>query len=64
MRYRYNFNVSTDSTLCYGPDYNDGAITVIPTVIFNAPYQFSLDQGLYQPTGVYWAYRQATIQYW
>ena len=49
-----NFNVSTDSTLCYGPDYNDGAITVIPTVIFNAPYQFSLDQGLYQPTGVYW----------
>jgi gliding motility-associated-like protein len=49
-----NFNVTTDSTLCYGPEYNDGAIIIGPLIAFNAPYQFSLDEGIYQANGSFW----------
>lgn len=40
-----NFLVTTDSTSCYGPDYNDGAVFVIATSIQNGPYQFGIDGG-------------------
>lgn len=38
-------SIATDSTSCYGPDYNDGAafVTVDPASTANAPYEFSVD---------------------
>jgi gliding motility-associated-like protein len=40
-----NFLVTTDSTSCYGPDYNDGSVFIIATSIQNGPYQFGIDGG-------------------
>ncbi len=46
-----NFTTSTDSTSCYGSDYNDGAVHISATSIQNSPYQFSLDNSIPQFSG-------------
>lgn len=45
------FTLTTDSTSCYGPNYNDGAIHVIGLTPVNMPYQYSLDGGPKQYSG-------------
>lgn len=42
------FVVYSDSTSCYGPEYNDGAVYIDVVSTQNGPYQFSLDSGEYQ----------------
>jgi gliding motility-associated-like protein len=37
------FVLTTDSTSCYGPNYNDGQIRVEGQTINNMPYQYSVD---------------------
>ncbi|HLP21955.1 MAG TPA: gliding motility-associated C-terminal domain-containing protein [Chitinophagales bacterium] len=46
-----NFTTSTDSTSCYGTDYNDGGAHVISTTPFNGPYTYSIDNGIGQYSG-------------
>lgn len=43
--YPDEFTVTTDSTSCYGSDYNDGSISVNVLSTINQPYYFSLDGG-------------------
>ncbi|MCW5908740.1 MAG: gliding motility-associated C-terminal domain-containing protein [Chitinophagales bacterium] len=45
------FTITTDSTSCYGPNFNDGAIHVVPTTALNAPFQYSVDGGFQQFSG-------------
>ncbi|MFN8287186.1 MAG: gliding motility-associated C-terminal domain-containing protein [Chitinophagales bacterium] len=45
------FQTTTDSTSCYGSNYNDGAAHIIATSIQNGPYMFSMDGGLSQYSG-------------
>lgn len=45
------FLATTDSTSCYGPDYNDGRAHVLATSVQNGPYQFSMDGGPLQFSG-------------
>ncbi len=40
-----NFTTSTDSTSCYGDDYNDGGAHIIATSVQNSPYQYGIDGG-------------------
>ena len=42
-----------DSTLCYGPDYNDGAALVLDSTVQNGPYQYSIDGGVLQDSGYF-----------
>ena len=42
-----------DSTLCYGPDYNDGAVLVLDSTIQNGPYQYAIDGGALQDSGYF-----------
>ncbi|MBL0310080.1 MAG: gliding motility-associated C-terminal domain-containing protein [Bacteroidetes bacterium] len=42
------FIVYSDSTSCYGPDYNDGVVYVDVVSTQNGPYQFSIDSGEFQ----------------
>jgi len=42
-----------DSTLCYGSDYNDGAVLITDSTIQNGPYQYSIDGGALQDTGYF-----------
>jgi gliding motility-associated-like protein len=46
-----NFTTSTDSTSCYGSDYNDGAAHITPLTLQNAPFQYILDGGISQISG-------------
>lgn len=46
-----NFVTSTDSTSCYGSDYNDGAAYIFATSIQNGPYEFGMDGGALQFSG-------------
>jgi gliding motility-associated-like protein len=46
-----NFLATTDSTSCYGDNYNDGTAEIIATSIQNGPYQFSMDGGPLQYSG-------------
>ena len=46
-----NFTTATDSTLCYGSDYNDGAAHITATTAQNGPYQFSIDNSTPQTSG-------------
>ncbi len=43
-----SFDVNTDSTTCYGQQFNDGAIAVTPLTLANAPYSYSLNGGVFQ----------------
>lgn len=43
-----DFVVTTDSTSCYGNDYNDGAIHINATSTINGPYWYSIDGGAQQ----------------
>ncbi|MBL0309246.1 MAG: gliding motility-associated C-terminal domain-containing protein [Bacteroidetes bacterium] len=39
------FIFATDSTSCFGDQYNDGAIYITETTLANRPYQYSVDSG-------------------
>jgi gliding motility-associated-like protein len=45
------FTLTTDSTSCYGPAYNDGAVHVTGLTVANMPYQYSLDGSPKQYSG-------------
>lgn len=45
------FTYETDSTSCYGNNYDDGAIYITGLNVFNMPYEYSLDGGLTQYSG-------------
>ena len=45
------YNITTDSTSCFGPDYNDGAIFINGLTPQNQPYQFSVDGSPLQFSG-------------
>lgn len=45
------FSFTTDSTSCYGADYNDGALHIFATSFQNGPYQFSVDGNNFQYSG-------------
>lgn len=45
------YTVTTDSTSCFGEDYDDGAIYVIGTTFVNQPFQYQLDGGPKQFSG-------------
>ena len=47
------FTTATDSTLCYGPAYNDGAAYISTTTPANGPYQYGIDGGALQDTGYF-----------
>lgn len=42
-----------DSTLCYGPNYNDGAAFIMDSTIQNGPYQWGIDGGALQDSGYF-----------
>ncbi len=46
-----NFTTATDSTSCYGADYNDGAAYITATSIQNGPYEFNIDGSIPQFSG-------------
>jgi gliding motility-associated-like protein len=48
-----NFFITTDSTTCFGSNYNDGAALITYISTQNAPYQFSIDNGTGQDTGYF-----------
>ena len=43
-----SFSTISDSTSCFGPQYTDGGIQVLPLSNTNVPYQYSLDSETYQ----------------
>jgi gliding motility-associated-like protein len=45
------FTVATDSTSCYGSEYNDGAAYIEATTIQNGPYLYAIDGGTQQYSG-------------
>ncbi|MCW5908676.1 MAG: choice-of-anchor L domain-containing protein [Chitinophagales bacterium] len=45
------FTITTDSTSCYGTAYNDGAIHIEGTTVFNMPYKYAVDGGTLQFSG-------------
>jgi len=45
------FSTSTDSTKCYGDEYNDGIAHIIALSITNGPYLYSIDGGPQQYGG-------------
>ena len=47
------YNPFTDSTLCYGPNYNDGGVFVLDSTPQNGPYQYSIDGSVLQDTGYF-----------
>ena len=49
------FAASTDSTTCYGNAYNDGAAHIIALSLQNGPYQYSIDGGVSQYSGDFYA---------
>ncbi len=48
-----SFSTLVDSTLCYGPNYSDGAALVTPYTTQNGPYNFLLDGYVLQDTGYF-----------
>ncbi len=49
------FIANTDSTSCYGTDYNDGAAHILSLSLQNGPYQYSIDGGVSQYSGDFYA---------
>ena len=47
------FTSTTTPTSCYGPEYEDGSVTVMPLGSLRAPYQYSLSGGPYQASGTF-----------
>jgi gliding motility-associated-like protein len=45
------FSFTTDSTSCYGADYNDGSVYISGLSFQNGPFQFAIDGGGYQYSG-------------
>ncbi len=52
-----NFAYNTDSTSCYGAQYNDGAIHIQGTTLQNMPYRFGVDGGILGYTGDFYNLR-------
>lgn len=48
------FSYATDTTSCYGSEYNDGIITVIPISFINAPYSYTIDGGAPQLSEIFY----------
>jgi gliding motility-associated-like protein len=48
-----SFSTQVDSTLCYGPEYSDGAALVTPYTTQNGPYTYLLDGYILQDTGYF-----------
>ena len=48
-----SFNVSVDSTSCFGPQYTDGSIYVTPLTANNMPYTYTIDNGAVQDTNYF-----------
>lgn len=48
-----SFSTRADSTLCYGPNYCDGAALVAPLTLQNGPYTFLLNEMVLQDTGYF-----------
>lgn len=42
------FTISVTPTLCFGPQYDDGSITITPLTAHNEPYKYSIDSSQYQ----------------
>lgn len=49
--YNDEYTVTTDSTTCFGPQYNDGAIHITGNPAFNQPFQYSVDSSQFQYSG-------------
>ncbi len=49
--YPDEFEITSDSTSCYGTNYNDGSILVTPISTINQPYYYSVDGQGNQLTG-------------
>ena len=47
------YNPVADSTLCYGPNYDDGGVFVLDSTAQNGPYKYSIDGGALQDTGYF-----------
>ena len=45
------FITTTDSTSCFGSDYNDGAAHILAISLQNSPYEYSIDGGAGQFSG-------------
>ena len=45
------YTITTDSTSCYGSQYNDGAIHITGAPFINAPFQYSLGTSAFQLSG-------------
>ena len=41
------FDIQTDSTSCFGDNFADGAVSITPQTIANAPYQYSFNGGAF-----------------
>ncbi len=48
-----SFTTATDSTLCYGVAFRDGAAHIVATTLQNAPYQYGIDGGAFQLNGYF-----------
>ena len=48
-----SFSLAVTPTSCYGSQYQDGSITITPLVLHNAPFQFSIDSGPMQNSGLF-----------
>lgn len=47
------FDYVVDTTSCFGSNYNDGSITIVPVSFVNAPYTYSVDNGATQFSEVF-----------
>ena len=47
------FDVTVDSTSCYGSAYKDGSIYVTPLIANNMPYTYTIDNGQVQDTNYF-----------
>lgn len=45
------YTVTTDSTSCFGDNYNDGAIHIVGTTFVNQPFEYQIDGGPKQFSG-------------
>ena len=42
------FNATAQPTSCYGPQYQDGSLSVAPVTMLRSPYRYALNAGAYQ----------------
>jgi gliding motility-associated-like protein len=54
------FTQNVVPTSCFGPQFTDGSIELIPTVPANGPFQYSLNGGAFQSTNIFTGLAQGT----